>query len=130
MRALERLLVGGVGARTDLGDESVPAQRQVGPQDEGGSAAPDPVDLSGNSPVLGLRELTDLTALELDAHPHPGAVGNVDGHSGLHATARDNGGGERLPPRSVLDIPQGALDLLIGAGAHAERGEHGLEGGT
>ena len=128
MRPLERCLVSGAGA--NLGDDSVPAQGQIGAQDEGGAPPLDPVDLPGHGPVLGLGQLADLAVLEFDPNPHLGAVGHVDGDSGLHAAACDHGGGERLTPGGILDPPQGLFDLLVGTRPHAECGEHGLEGGA
>ena len=127
VRALRRRLS---GAGADLRDEPVPAQGQVGSQDEGGATTLDSVDLSGHRPVLGLGQLSDPTVLKLDAYPHLRTVGDVQGDGGLHSATSDHGGSECLAPGDVLHISQGALDLLIGAGAHTERGEHGLEGGA
>ena len=116
MSPLRNRLVRGAGA--DLGDDPVPSQRQIGSEDEGGTAALDAVHLTGHGPVLSLNQLTDISVLELDAHPHPGAVGHVDGDGGLHTAARDDRGSERLSPRGVLDLSQSAPDLLLGVDAH------------
>ena len=116
MSPLRGGLVRGAGA--DLGDDPVPSQGQIGSEDEGGTAALDAVHLTGHGPVLSLSQLTDVPVLELDAHPHLGAVGHVDGDGGLHTAARDDCGGKRLPPRGVLDLSQSAPDLLLGMGVH------------
>ena len=106
------------GAGADLGDDPVPPQGQIGSEDEGGTAALDAVHLTGHGPVLSLSQLTDVPVLELDAHPHLGAVGHVDGDGGLHPAARDDRGGKRLPPGGVLDFSQSAPDLLLRVDAH------------
>ena len=116
MSPLRGGLVRGAGA--DLGDDPVPSQGQIGSEDEGGAAALDAVHLTGHGPVLSLSQLTDVPVLELDAHPHLGAVGHVDGDGRLHTAARDDRGGKRLPPGGVLDLSQSAPDLLLGVDAH------------
>ena len=123
-------LVGGAGAGADLGDDPVPPQGQISSEDEGGSATFDAVHLPRHGPVLGLSQLTDAAVLQLNAYPYLGTVGHIDGDGGLHAAARDDRGSERLAPGGILDLSQSAPDLLLGVGAHPQRGEYSLEGGA
>ena len=84
--------------RADLGDELVPAQRQVGGDDEGRLPGAHAVDHAGPRPVLGLRQLALTPVLQLHAQAQRGAVGRVDDDGALDPAPHDDGGRQGAAP--------------------------------
>ena len=114
--------------RADLGDELVPAQRQVGGDDEGRLPGAHAVDHAGPRPVLGLRQLALVPVLQLHAQAQRGAVGRVDDDGALDPAPHDDGGRQDAAPGGEPGLAQGVLDLHGRGGGHAQGPQDGDEG--
>ena len=112
----------------DLGDQPVPAERQVGGDGEGRLPDRSPVDDAVGDPPVDLGDGAGPAVLELDTDGDGGTGRHVDGHLVLTARPRHDGRRQGTAPRGVGVVGERVLDLGVGRGCHPEGGEDGADG--